>query len=113
MVLQNRAKLVRRFALAFLVGLVFTSYGLLCSWQSVEAPNRWNHTIPIVLLLPIGALSTSFRKLSSDGHLSVLTYRLVLVLGAIAQFLYYYAIIAAIRWALVKIIRPVHGAPGG
>lgn len=111
MVLQNRAKLVRRFALALLVGFVFTFYGLLCSWQSVEAPDRWNHTIAIVLLLPIAALSTFFRKLSSDGHLSALTYRLVLVLGTIAQFLYYYALIAVIRWVFLKIIRPFQRAP--
>lgn len=81
---------MRRAAITLVLAAILTFYGLLNFWQGIEAPDARNHILAIALLLPIAGLSTLFRAISADGHLSQLSYRLVLVVGSAGQFLYYY-----------------------
>lgn len=90
MISPQKRRAVRGAVIAFIVAAILTFYGLFNFWQGIEAPNTRNHVLAIALLLPIAGLSTLFRTISADGHLSQLSYRLVLVIGSVGQFLYYY-----------------------
>lgn len=95
---------MRRTAIALIVAAILTFYGLLNYWQGIEAPDARNHVLAITLLLPIAGLSTLFRAISADGHLSPQSYRLVLVIGSAGQFLYYYLFVLILeRLATVMI----------
>jgi preprotein translocase subunit SecG len=100
---SRKANVLRQVAIVLPIAFVLTFLGLTYSWQQVEAPDSMNSILSVVLLLPIAGLSIFFRKISSDGHLSALTYRIVLVVGALGQFLYYYAVIAVIRWSALRL----------
>jgi hypothetical protein len=100
MIAKNRA--VRHALLVFLVALVLTSLGLMYAWQAIEAPNSWNRSVPVVLLLPIAALSILFRRVFDDDLTSA-AYRSLLILGPVAQYFYYFAVVSAIRWIASKI----------
>lgn len=96
---------MRRCAVALVIAAMLTFYGLLNFWQGVEAPDTRNHILAIVLLLPIAGLSTLFRAISTDGHLSQLSYRLVLVIGLAGQFLYYYLFVLLLERLVTAVIR--------
>ena len=102
MISSQKRRALRDAVIALIVAAILTFYGLLNFWQGIEAPNTRSHVLAFVLLLPIAALSTLFRSISSDGHLSQFSYRLVLVIGSVGQFLYYYLFVLALdRVALV------------
>lgn len=103
MIFRPKGKPLWGVALTLPIAFVATFYGFLNYWQAIEAPDSKNRVLTIILLLPVAALSTFFRAVSPNSHLSVLTYRLVLILGTIGQFLYYYGILALICWLLKRI----------
>jgi len=96
--------MLRRVAVTVPIASLLTLYGFINYWQAIEAPDSRNRVLTVVLLLPIAALSTFFRAVSPNGHLSFLTYRIVLILGLIGQFFYYSAVLALLRWPLTKIM---------
>ena len=98
--------MVRRAAIALTLAVILTSYGFLNFWQGIEAPNARNHVLTIALLLPIAGMSTLFRAISTDGHLSPLSYRLVLVIGSAGQLLYYYLFVLILERLVTVVVKP-------